>query len=105
MSLIQPRATGGRDWVYQKELPEALAQFDKVILKYEGSCKKEGDEVRRTQQKCPTCNKKAVIVSRDENGDWWCWEQFGGCGAKFDKDDWRKRFDEINAFWDKYRKK
>ena len=25
--------------------------------------------------------------------------------AKFDKDDWQKRFDEINAFWDKYRKK
>ena len=32
VSLIQPRATGGRDWVYQKELPEALAQFEKVIL-------------------------------------------------------------------------
>ena len=32
VSLIQPRATGGRDWVYQKELPHALAQFDKVIL-------------------------------------------------------------------------
>ncbi len=25
--------------------------------------------------------------------------------AKFDKDDWKKRFDEVNAFFDKYRKK
>lgn len=32
VSIIQPRATGGRDWVYQRDLPEALAHFDKVIL-------------------------------------------------------------------------
>jgi UDP-N-acetylmuramate: L-alanyl-gamma-D-glutamyl-meso-diaminopimelate ligase len=32
VSVIQPRATGGSRWVYQRELPAALAQFDKVIL-------------------------------------------------------------------------
>jgi UDP-N-acetylmuramate: L-alanyl-gamma-D-glutamyl-meso-diaminopimelate ligase len=30
--VIQPRATGGRRWVYQRDLPAALAGFDKVIL-------------------------------------------------------------------------
>lgn len=30
--VIQPRATGGRGWVYQRDLPAALADFDKVIL-------------------------------------------------------------------------
>jgi UDP-N-acetylmuramate: L-alanyl-gamma-D-glutamyl-meso-diaminopimelate ligase len=32
VSVIQPRATGGRDWVYQRELPAALHHFDQVIL-------------------------------------------------------------------------
>ncbi|MEO7932475.1 MAG: Mur ligase family protein [Chthoniobacterales bacterium] len=32
VSIIQPRATGGKGWVYQKDLPEALAGFDKVII-------------------------------------------------------------------------
>jgi UDP-N-acetylmuramate: L-alanyl-gamma-D-glutamyl-meso-diaminopimelate ligase len=32
VSLIQPRATGGREWVYQRQLPAALSRFDKVIL-------------------------------------------------------------------------
>ncbi len=32
VSVIQPRATGGRDWVYQRDLPLALGAFDKVIL-------------------------------------------------------------------------
>lgn len=32
VSLIEPRATGGREWVYQRHLPAALARFDKVIL-------------------------------------------------------------------------
>lgn len=31
VSLIQPRGTGGRHWVYQQQLPAALSQFDKVI--------------------------------------------------------------------------
>ncbi len=32
VSVIQPRATGGRDWIYQRELPAALSNYDKVIL-------------------------------------------------------------------------
>ena len=32
VSVIQPRATGGRAWIYQSELPLALSRFDKVIL-------------------------------------------------------------------------
>jgi UDP-N-acetylmuramate: L-alanyl-gamma-D-glutamyl-meso-diaminopimelate ligase len=32
VSLIQPRATGGCEWVYQRQLPSALSRFDKVIL-------------------------------------------------------------------------
>ncbi len=32
VSIIQPRATGGKDWVYQQDLPKALAGFDKVII-------------------------------------------------------------------------
>jgi UDP-N-acetylmuramate: L-alanyl-gamma-D-glutamyl-meso-diaminopimelate ligase len=32
VSVLQPRATGGRHWVYQRELPKALAGFDRVIL-------------------------------------------------------------------------
>ena len=32
VSIIQPRATGGKDWVYQRDLPDALSGFDKVIL-------------------------------------------------------------------------
>jgi UDP-N-acetylmuramate: L-alanyl-gamma-D-glutamyl-meso-diaminopimelate ligase len=32
VSVIQPRATGGKHWVYQRDLPAALAGFDKVIL-------------------------------------------------------------------------
>ncbi|TLD71199.1 hypothetical protein FEM03_09860 [Phragmitibacter flavus] len=30
--VIQPRATGGQDWVYQKQLPGALAGADEVML-------------------------------------------------------------------------
>lgn len=29
---VQPRATGGRNWVYQRDLPAALAHFDRVLL-------------------------------------------------------------------------
>lgn len=32
VSVMQPRGTGGRRWIYQRELPAALAGFDKVIL-------------------------------------------------------------------------
>jgi len=32
VSVIQPRATGGSGWIYQRELPEALSGFDQVIL-------------------------------------------------------------------------
>jgi UDP-N-acetylmuramate: L-alanyl-gamma-D-glutamyl-meso-diaminopimelate ligase len=32
ISVSQPRATGGREWIYQRDLPMALAGFDKVIL-------------------------------------------------------------------------
>jgi UDP-N-acetylmuramate: L-alanyl-gamma-D-glutamyl-meso-diaminopimelate ligase len=32
VSVVQPRATGGRNWVYQRELPTALAAADLVIL-------------------------------------------------------------------------
>lgn len=32
VSVMQPRATGGRRWIYQRELPASLAAFDKVIL-------------------------------------------------------------------------
>jgi UDP-N-acetylmuramate: L-alanyl-gamma-D-glutamyl-meso-diaminopimelate ligase len=32
ISVNQPRATGGRSWIYQRDLPTALAGFDKVIL-------------------------------------------------------------------------
>lgn len=32
ISVIQPRATGGKGWIYQRDLPRALAHFDKVIL-------------------------------------------------------------------------
>lgn len=32
VSVIQPRGTGGRRWIYQRDLPAALASFDKVIL-------------------------------------------------------------------------
>ncbi len=30
--MMQPRATGGRRWIYQQELPAALAGFDLVVL-------------------------------------------------------------------------
>lgn len=32
VSVMQPRATGGRAWIYQSELPRALSRFDKIIL-------------------------------------------------------------------------
>lgn len=32
VSIIQPRATGGKDWVYQRDLPDALNGFDSVIM-------------------------------------------------------------------------
>lgn len=32
VSVMQPRATGGRRWIYQRDLPAALAGFDRVIL-------------------------------------------------------------------------
>ena len=32
ISVIQPRATGGRKWVYQQFLPDALTHVDKVLL-------------------------------------------------------------------------
>jgi UDP-N-acetylmuramate: L-alanyl-gamma-D-glutamyl-meso-diaminopimelate ligase len=32
VSIIRPRATGGRDWVYQRDLPAALAGADIVLL-------------------------------------------------------------------------
>jgi UDP-N-acetylmuramate: L-alanyl-gamma-D-glutamyl-meso-diaminopimelate ligase len=32
LSVMQPRATGGRRWIYQRDLPRALAAFDAVIL-------------------------------------------------------------------------
>jgi UDP-N-acetylmuramate: L-alanyl-gamma-D-glutamyl-meso-diaminopimelate ligase len=30
--VLQPRATGGRDWIYQRDLPGALRGFDEVLL-------------------------------------------------------------------------
>jgi preprotein translocase subunit SecA len=41
----------GKDELVDKE------EFERVIKKYEGSCKKEGDEVRKAEQKCPSCKK------------------------------------------------
>lgn len=32
VSIVRPRATGGRNWVYQRELPTALAAADLVVL-------------------------------------------------------------------------
>lgn len=32
VSVIQPRGTGGREWVYQRELPEVLASVDAVVV-------------------------------------------------------------------------
>ena len=32
VSVMQPRATGGRRWIYQRDLPAALSGFDSVIL-------------------------------------------------------------------------
>jgi UDP-N-acetylmuramate: L-alanyl-gamma-D-glutamyl-meso-diaminopimelate ligase len=32
VSVIQPRGTGGRNWIYQRDLPKVLAGFDRVIL-------------------------------------------------------------------------
>ena len=32
VSAIQPRATGGKSWVYQRDLPDALTAADEVIL-------------------------------------------------------------------------
>jgi UDP-N-acetylmuramate: L-alanyl-gamma-D-glutamyl-meso-diaminopimelate ligase len=32
VSMIRPRATGGSAWVYQRSLPDALAQADRVIV-------------------------------------------------------------------------
>jgi UDP-N-acetylmuramate: L-alanyl-gamma-D-glutamyl-meso-diaminopimelate ligase len=32
VSVMQPRATGGRAWIYQSQLPVALSNFDKIIL-------------------------------------------------------------------------
>lgn len=29
---IQPRATGGRNWIYQRDLPAALSPFDRVVV-------------------------------------------------------------------------
>lgn len=32
VSIIQPRATGGKEWIYQRNLPKALSHFDEVVL-------------------------------------------------------------------------
>ena len=32
VSIIQPRATGGKEWIYQRNLPRALSHFDQVVL-------------------------------------------------------------------------
>jgi UDP-N-acetylmuramate: L-alanyl-gamma-D-glutamyl-meso-diaminopimelate ligase len=32
VSFIQPRATGGREWIYQRDLPKTLAAADLVLL-------------------------------------------------------------------------
>lgn len=32
VSIIRPRATGGREWVYQRDLPDALCGVDSVVL-------------------------------------------------------------------------
>ncbi len=32
LCVLQPRATGGRRWIYQRDLPDALARFDAVLL-------------------------------------------------------------------------
>jgi len=32
IAVVEPRATGGRHWIYQRDLPAALAAFDCVVL-------------------------------------------------------------------------
>ena len=32
VSVIQPRATGGKNWIYQRDLPAALAGTDRVVV-------------------------------------------------------------------------
>jgi UDP-N-acetylmuramate: L-alanyl-gamma-D-glutamyl-meso-diaminopimelate ligase len=32
LSVIQPRATGGRNWIYQRDLPDSLARADRVLV-------------------------------------------------------------------------
>jgi UDP-N-acetylmuramate: L-alanyl-gamma-D-glutamyl-meso-diaminopimelate ligase len=32
VSVIQPRATGGRNWIYQRDLPQALSHYDHIVM-------------------------------------------------------------------------
>jgi UDP-N-acetylmuramate: L-alanyl-gamma-D-glutamyl-meso-diaminopimelate ligase len=47
VSIVRPRATGGRSWVYQRELPTALAAADLVVLLDAYEHNPEPGQVRR----------------------------------------------------------
>ncbi len=52
VSVMQPRATGGRRWVYQRDLPGALAGFDKVILTSPYEHRPTGDTAWKQEPFC-----------------------------------------------------
>jgi UDP-N-acetylmuramate: L-alanyl-gamma-D-glutamyl-meso-diaminopimelate ligase len=52
VSVMQPRATGGRGWIYQRELPAALAAFDAVILTHPYEHKPPGDAAWKADPFC-----------------------------------------------------
>lgn len=66
VSIIQPRATGGRDWVYQRDLPQALAHFDKVILT---NSHEHNPAISRAWVDAPFCVDLLAINLRRELGD------------------------------------
>ncbi len=62
VSVIQPRATGGRDWIYQRDLPLALAHFDQVILT---SAREHKPAPGRAWANAPFCLHSLAFTLRD----------------------------------------
>ena len=42
---------------------------------------------RKAARVCPDCNAETIMKSKFEDGGWYCNQNRGGCGAKFESDD------------------
>lgn len=87
-----------------------LLRGDELIAEADGSCNswEKKYRYRKGEIVCPHCGTSAVIKGKQEyGGGWLCFKKRGGCGARFDSEQWDESairpvpnseiFDQVNT--------